>query len=83
MMAHTRFWKPTAALCLLPMLLVLGMAAASAQAPTAGKAKVDRLVMGLITPYLDYIPTVWLDVISLVASSCGYNRSEIEQRVAQ
>jgi ABC-type transport system substrate-binding protein len=55
MMAHTRFWKPTAVLCLLPMLLVLGMAAASAQAPTAGKAKVDRLVMGLITPYLDYM----------------------------
>jgi hypothetical protein len=29
-----------------------------------------------------HTPTVWLDVISLVASSCGYNRSEIEQRVA-
>ena len=28
------------------------------------------------------IPTVWLDVISLVASSCGYNRSEIEHRAA-
>jgi transposase-like protein len=28
-------------------------------------------------------PTVCLDVISLVASSCGYNRGEIEQRVAQ
>src|SRR3989454_3751733 len=54
-MAHTRFWKPTAVLCMLPMLLVLGRAAASAQAPAAGKAKVDRLVMGLITPYLDYM----------------------------
>src|SRR6516162_2837975 len=28
-------------------------------------------------------PTVCLDVISLVASSWGYNRGEIEQRVAQ
>jgi peptide/nickel transport system substrate-binding protein len=54
-MAHTRFWTPTVVLCLLPMLLVLGLAAASAQAPAAGKAKVDRLVMGLITPYLDYM----------------------------
>ena len=27
-------------------------------------------------------PTVWLEVISLVASSCGYNRGEIELRVA-
>src|SRR5262249_9680224 len=27
-------------------------------------------------------PTVCLDLISLVASSCGYNRGEIEQRVA-
>src|SRR6266699_6178439 len=54
-MAHTRFWKPTAVLCMLPMLLVLGMAAASPQAPAAGKAKVDRLVMGLITAYLDYL----------------------------
>ena len=28
------------------------------------------------------IPTVSLDVISLFASSCGYNRSEIEHRAA-
>src|SRR5262249_32290444 len=28
-------------------------------------------------------PTGCLEVISLVASSCGYNRGEIEQRVAQ
>jgi hypothetical protein len=27
-------------------------------------------------------PTVCLDVISLVANSCGYNRGEIEPRVA-
>src|SRR5437773_10087198 len=29
-----------------------------------------------------HIPTVSLDVISLVASSCGYYRSQIEQRAA-
>ena len=60
-MAHTRFWKPTTVLCMLPMLLVLGRAAASAQAPAAGKAKVDRLVMGLITPYLDYMRP-WIQI---------------------
>ena len=39
---------------LLPILLLLA-APAVAQTPTPGKAKVDRLVMGLITPYLDYV----------------------------
>jgi hypothetical protein len=34
----------------------------------------------LSTPH---IPTVSLDVISLVASSCGYYRGQIEQRAAQ
>jgi ABC-type transport system substrate-binding protein len=34
-------------------LLSLALVQAEAQ-PAAGKAKVDRLVMGLITPYLDY-----------------------------
>ena len=53
-MTHTRFWKPTAVLCMLPVLLMLGMAGASAQAPAAGKAKADRLVMGLIEKYRDY-----------------------------
>src|SRR5215472_15500446 len=41
-------------LALLSLALVLVQADAQPQ-PTAGKAKVDRLVMGLITPYLDYI----------------------------
>jgi hypothetical protein len=36
------------------MLLVLGLAGAQAQ-QASGKAKVDRLVMGLILPYLDYM----------------------------
>jgi peptide/nickel transport system substrate-binding protein len=39
-------------LLLLPLLLLVA-APAVAQAP--GKPKVDRLVMGLITPYLDYV----------------------------
>ena len=50
MMAHTRFCKPPTVRCLLPLLLGLGRAAASAQAPAAGKAKGDRLVLGLMTP---------------------------------
>ena len=40
---------------LLLSLLLLVAAPAVAQAPTPGKPKVDRLVMGLITPYLDYM----------------------------
>src|SRR2546428_1040324 len=32
--------------------------------------------------YLGHTPTVCLDVISLVASSCGYDRGQIEQRAA-
>src|SRR2546428_13517768 len=39
---------------LLPSLFLVA-APAVAQTPTPGKPKVDRLVMGLITPYLDYI----------------------------
>ena len=55
-MLHTRFLKPKAVF-FLPSLLVLMVATASAGAatPTPGQAKVDRLVMGLITPYLDYV----------------------------
>jgi ABC-type transport system substrate-binding protein len=42
--------------CVVPALLSLALVQAAAQTqPAAGKAKVDRLVMGLITPYLDYI----------------------------
>jgi len=59
-MAHTRFCKPTAVLCLLPVLLVLGMAVASAQAPATGKAKADRLVMGMIEKYRDYM-RAWIN----------------------
>src|SRR2546422_9577213 len=38
---------------LLPILLLVAATTAGAQTP--GKAKVERLVMGLITPYLDYV----------------------------
>src|SRR3989454_9026851 len=40
---------------LLLSILLLVAAPAVAQTPTPGKPKVDRLVMGLITPYLDYV----------------------------
>jgi ABC-type transport system substrate-binding protein len=54
-MMQTRCWKRNVLLCLLPVLLLV-LAGASAQAqPATGKAKVDRLVMGLILPYRDYI----------------------------
>ena len=55
-MVHARGWKTVIVLCIVPALLCLALMQADAQTqPTAGKAKVDRLVMGLITPYLDYI----------------------------
>ena len=55
-MVYVRGWKPNTLFCMLPVLLALTLTSVEAQTqPTAGKAKVDRLVMGLITPYLDYI----------------------------
>ncbi len=54
-MAQGRSGKPNVLLCLLPMLLVV-LTGVSAQAqPATGKAKADRLVMGLINPYRDYM----------------------------
>ena len=53
-MVQARQRLPVIVFFFVPMLLVLLLAGAHAQ-PAAGKAKVDRLVMGLITPYLDYI----------------------------
>src|SRR5262245_25568596 len=38
---------------ILPVLLLV--TAPAAAPPASGKPKVDRLVMGLITPYLDYM----------------------------
>jgi hypothetical protein len=37
------------------LVLLIMVTSAPAAAGTAGQAKVDRLVMGLITPYLDYM----------------------------
>ena len=54
-MVYGRGWKFVLGLALAFALLSLALVRAEAQAPAAaGKAKVDRLVMGLITPYLDY-----------------------------
>jgi ABC-type transport system substrate-binding protein len=54
-MAQRRFWKRNVWLGLLPVLfLILTGMSAHAQ-PATGKPKVDRLVMGLINPYRDYI----------------------------
>jgi ABC-type transport system substrate-binding protein len=55
-MWQTRFWKPQALFLVVPVLLVLLLPGNQAQGQSAaGSAKVDRLVMGLILPYRDYI----------------------------
>jgi peptide/nickel transport system substrate-binding protein len=54
-MRPAQFWKLQALLFVVPVLLVLLLPGNQAQGqPAAGKAKVDRLVMGLILPYRDY-----------------------------
>src|SRR5260370_18414744 len=54
-MVQRRGWKFVIGICMARALLSRVRVQAAAQTqPTAGKAKVDRLVMGLITPYLDY-----------------------------
>src|SRR5262245_57818407 len=55
-MGHIRFGKGLTLSCMLLGLLVLAGPSVEAQTqPSAGTTKVDRLVMGLITPYLDYV----------------------------
>jgi peptide/nickel transport system substrate-binding protein len=56
MMISERIW-PRKRLFLAPALLILLIAITQAPAatPEPGKPKVDRLIMGLITPYLDYV----------------------------
>ena len=54
-MRQAQCWKSTVVPLAVLILLTLGLGRAGAQAPAvAGKAKVDRLVMGLILPYRDY-----------------------------
>ena len=45
------------------LVLLIMVASAPAAAGTTGQAKVDRLVMGLITPYLDYMRP-WINPIT-------------------
>ncbi len=52
-MRQARFRKSYLLFLIVPMLLILLQASVQAQ-PAAGKAKVDRLVMGLIEKYRDY-----------------------------
>src|SRR5712664_2297000 len=55
-MKQMQFWKPGVWFLAVLLLLLLVLAGAEAQAPAAsGKAKVDRLVMGLIEKYRDYM----------------------------
>src|SRR4030095_6845064 len=53
-MIHRRGLQSVIWLCIVLALLSLALVPAEAQTQQAGKAKVERLVMGLITPYLDY-----------------------------
>src|SRR5216684_3258432 len=56
MMMQMRVWKHTVVCLTVLALLLLGRPGAQAQTPPAtGKAKVDRLVMGLIEKFRDYI----------------------------
>src|SRR5437660_12661081 len=55
-MQQVRFWKPRVSFLAVSLLLLVVVAGAEAQAPAAsGKAKADRLVMGLIEKYRDYV----------------------------
>ena len=55
-MVHRRGWKSALWLCIALALLSLVLVQAEAQTqPAVGKAKVERLVMELVTPCLDYI----------------------------
>jgi ABC-type transport system substrate-binding protein len=54
-MVPSRSWTSTVSVGLLSVLLLLLSGERVPAQPAAGKAKVDRLVMGLITPYRDYM----------------------------
>jgi ABC-type transport system substrate-binding protein len=62
-MMHAQ-WRKSAVLVLFLTFLDLLLAVRGPEAqPAAGKAKVDRLVMGLINPYLDYMRP-WINGIA-------------------
>jgi ABC-type transport system substrate-binding protein len=54
-MVQNRFSKLHGLLCRLVALLLVPTGASPQAQPATGKAKVDRLVMGLINPYRDYM----------------------------
>ncbi len=55
-MRQMRVWKRTMVCLMVSAVLLLGRPGVQAQTPpAAGKAKVDRLVMGLIEKFRDYI----------------------------
>src|SRR5262249_14848190 len=54
-MERNRVRKVAALRYALLLRILLVVAAPTARAQAQGKPKVDRLVMGLITPYLDYV----------------------------
>src|ERR671918_708882 len=56
-------WRCRFSLMALLLVLLIMDTSAPAAAGTSGQAKVDRLVMGLITPYLDYMRP-WINGIA-------------------
>ncbi len=54
-MVQTRFPNSRAFLFVAAVLLFMLTGGTAQSQPAAGKAKVDRLVMGLINPYRDYM----------------------------
>ena len=76
------FWKFTIVFLTVSASLLLGIAVAQTQTqPAAGKAKADRLVMGLIEKYRDYMrpwiagTPVWQSTVpQSTAASCGGGR---------
>jgi peptide/nickel transport system substrate-binding protein len=54
-MVPTRPWTPRVAIALVSLFLCVLTAGSARAQPATGKPKVDRLVMGLINPYRDYM----------------------------
>ena len=54
-MVQPRSWTANGSLWVVPLLLLILIGVRADAQPAPGKAKVDRLVMGLINPYRDYM----------------------------